>query len=389
MQIHARHYRTLRPVVLDLQGDRLQAVREVAAAADPALPVVAPGLVNLQVNGLKGQEFTDPNLTPEAARDACLGFAREGVACLLPTFTTQSFETLSHCLSVTASLLEHCPDVRRCVPGFHLEGPYISAEDGPRGAHPREHVRAPQWDEFQRLQEAASGRILLVTLAPEQPGAVDFIRLAVASGVVVALGHTAADTQQIQQAVNAGATLSTHLGNGAHGLIRRHPNCIWDQLAEDRLTASLIADGHHLPPSVLKTFVRAKTVERCVLVSDLTGMGGMPPGAYDAPGLGAVEVLEDGRLVVAGQRQYLAGAALHLRYNVGIAMRDAELSHVAALEMASLNPRRLMGWSAAGLVPGAPADLLLCDLPVAGQPLAVRETWSQGVLAYSAERESK
>src|SRR5206468_8402774 len=128
-----------------------------------------------------------------------------------------------------------------------------------------------------------------------------FIERAVASGVVVAIGHTKATGDQIRAAVDAGATLSTHLGNGAHPLIRRHPNYIWEQLAEDRLMASLIVDGHHLPPSVVKSMVRAKTPARCVLVSDITALGGMPPGRYSG-GLGDLEVLESGKLVLADQR---------------------------------------------------------------------------------------
>src|SRR5690606_36313484 len=155
-------------------------------------------------------------------------------------------------------------------------------------------------------QDAAEEAIRLLALSPEHEGSDAFIANAVQSGVLIAIGHTQATSDQIRSAVDAGARMSTHLGNGAHPMLRRHPNYLWDQLAEDRLTASLIVDGHHLPPAVVKTFVRAKGAERCVLVSDVTGMAGMPPGRYDQTSIGPVEVLEDGRLVVAGQRQYLA-----------------------------------------------------------------------------------
>ncbi len=126
-----------------------------------------------------------------------------------------------------------------------------------RGAHPQSQCRRPDWDEFQRLQEAAGGRIRLVTLAPELPGACDFIARLTASSGIAAIGHTAAHGDQIRAAADAGAGLSTHLGNGSHRMLRRHPNYLWDQMAEDRLVATVIADGHHLPPEVLKTIVRA------------------------------------------------------------------------------------------------------------------------------------
>ena len=162
--------------------------------------------------------------------------------------------------------------------GIHLEGPYISTEDGPRGAHPLEHVREPDWDEFQQWQDIAEGMIRVVTLAPEKEGAYPFIEKLVANDIIVSLGHTDASAEDIRAAVNAGAKLSTHLGNGAHAVIRRHPNYIWEQLAADELHASLIVDGHHLPPTVVKSMMRAKTLNRCILISDATALAGMPPG---------------------------------------------------------------------------------------------------------------
>src|SRR5262249_8138444 len=158
--------------------------------------------------------------------------------------------------------LDSDADLAAAVPGLHVEGPYLSPEDGPRGAHPLEHIRPPDWDEFQRFLEAAGGRIRLLTLAPEAEAALPFIERLPAAGIVVAIGHTGADPETIHAAVRAGARLSTHLGNGAHSMIRRHPNYIWEQLACDDLTASVIADGHHLPASVLKCFARVKGAER-------------------------------------------------------------------------------------------------------------------------------
>ena len=186
----------------------------------------------------------------------------QGVGRFCPTVTTGPFEVLRHGLATIAAACNAERAIAERVAAIHLEGPYISAIDGPRGAHPEACCRPPDWDEFQRLQESADGMIRLVTLSPEYAEAPEFIRRAVAGGIVVAIGHTAADSSQIRAAVNAGARLSTHLGNGAHRMLRRHPNYIWDQLADDRLSATLIVDGHHLPPEVVKTFVRAKSPER-------------------------------------------------------------------------------------------------------------------------------
>jgi N-acetylglucosamine-6-phosphate deacetylase len=273
--------------------------------------------------------------------------------------------------------------VAQRVAGIHVEGPYISVEEGPRGAHPLEHCRPPDWEEFNRLQEAAGGRIRLLTMSPEYDGSPQFIEKVVGSGVVVAIGHTQADSGQIAAAIDAGARLSTHLGNGAHGLLRRHPNYIWDQLADDRISASLILDGHHLPPSVAKCFVRAKGMRRCLLISDLVALAGLPAGTYDDRSMGPVEVLEDGRLVVAGQRQYLAGASLPITLGVANAMRFADLSLREAVDMASTQPCALMGGSVVCIEPDAPAELVLFDLPADDRgPIHVRATINAGELVF-------
>ena len=213
----------------------------------------------------------------------------------------------------------------------------ISPPQTARGAHPREHCRRPDWAEFSGLQAAAGGRIRLLTLSAEFPESPGFIAQAKSSGVWVAIGHTSANSAQIRAAVDAGATLSTHLGNGSHRLLPRHPNYLWDQLAEDRLTAALIADGHHLPPEVVQTFVRAKSPERVLLVSDLSGMAGLPPGKYSTE-FCELEILDDGRLVVAGQRELLAGASRPIGVSVANVMRFAAVDLATAVGMATSAP---------------------------------------------------
>ncbi|MGD9722385.1 MAG: N-acetylglucosamine-6-phosphate deacetylase [Pirellulales bacterium] len=382
-----RNVFTGREVQLEVAGGRIASVSDLAPGAkDPAaLPWLAPGFVDVQSNGYGGQEFSSLDLTPEKVAEIAAKQASFGVTQFCPTVTTASRETILHALAAIAQACRRWPEVDRTVAGIHLEGPYLSPEDGPRGAHPLEHCRPPDWREFCSFQEAAGNRIRIVTLAVEYRESPAFIAQAKAAGVVAAIGHTSADSSQIRAAVDAGAALSTHLGNGAHRALRRHPNYLWDQLAEDRLLASLIVDGHHLPPEVVKTFVRAKTPARCILVSDLSGLAGMPPGRYDTE-LCELEILPDGRLVIAGQEQLLAGASRPIGYGVANVMRFASVDLPTAVEMASTRPAQLVGLPARRIESGAAADLVLFDLDQGDAPskLTVRSTLVQGQLTYSA-----
>ena len=216
-------------------------------------PVEFDGLVDLQVNGFAGVDFSDPKLTEEKILQSQKAIQETGVTRFLPTLTTSSLKDFISCAK-TIARMKH-----PALVGFHMEGPYISPLDGARGAHPKEFVCLPNLDDFKRRQEAASGRIVLVSLAPEMEGALPMIEFLVKSGIRAAIAHTAATPAQIQDAVKAGATLSTHLGNGCAQMLPRHPNFIWEQLAEDRLLASFIVDGNHLPPATIKSMIRAKT----------------------------------------------------------------------------------------------------------------------------------
>jgi N-acetylglucosamine-6-phosphate deacetylase len=222
-----------------------------------------------------------------------------------------------------------------------MEGPYISPEDGPRGAHPREHVVAGSIEDFSRRQDAAQGRVVLVTLAPEARGALDLIEHLVESGVKVAIGHTAASPEQIGDAVSAGATLATHLGNGCANQLPRHPNVLWEQLGSDELYASFIADGHHLPPATLKCMVRAKQPHRSMLVTDATAAAGCRPGYYSI-GEARLELSADGRVSTPGVPG-LAGSALAMPAAVANTIRFTGLSLGEVLPMASTQPGRYLG----------------------------------------------
>lgn len=266
--------------------------------------------------------------------------------------------------------------------GIHLEGPSLSAEDGPRGAHDQAFIRDPDWDEFAAWQEASGRRIRLVTVAPEREGAIPFIRRLAESGVSVSIGHTNASTESIAAAVDAGAVMSTHLGNGAHPLLPRHPNYIWDQLAEDRLWGAFIADGHHLAPAVLKAMLRAKR-DRFVLVSDCVKLGGMPAGRYRSHIGAEVELHPSGKLTTAANPLILAGSAQPLDVGVANAVRFAGISLAEAVEAVTSRPATLLGQPELGrLVAGAAANLTLFDGPDDSGRLVVRETVVGGESVY-------
>lgn len=384
MQLFGRRYDTGEAVCLEISDGTILRVSASPVGRDAITrwPWLAPGFFDIQINGYRGQEFSSPDLTPEKVAQIVHAYDAFGLTRCCPTLFTQSSETMRHALETIVTACESSAEVARRIAGVHVEGPYLSPEDGPRGAHPREHCRRPDWDEFQRLQEAAQGGIRILTMSPEFDESPAFIERVVRRGVIVAIGHTSASSQQIRAAVDAGARLSTHLGNGAHPLLPRHPNYVWDQLADDRLLASLIVDGHHLPPAVVKSFVRAKTVRRCILISDVSGLAGLPPGCYQA-NHGKVDLLPNGRLVVAGQRKILAGASLPIGAGIANVMHFAGVDLADAVRMAVHHPAELFDLQPGGLEPGDPADLVqfhLVESPEEDAPrrLEVRSTIVDG-----------
>jgi N-acetylglucosamine-6-phosphate deacetylase len=304
---------------------------------------IAPGLIDIQINGYDGVDFNDPATSAQEIAATAQRLRRTGVTHFCPTVITGSPEHITKCISNLIRAAGESLEFRRAMLGIHLEGPFISPEDGPRGAHPREHVQPPDWDQFRRWQEAAEGRIRIITLSPEWLECIDFIERATVSGVIVAIGHTAATPRQIAEAVAAGAGLSTHLGNGSHARIDRHPNYIWEQLAADELRASFIVDGHHLPPSVVKCFLRCKTAARSILVTDAIAAAGRPPGRYRL-GIVAVEVTPERRVCLPGT-PYLAGSVLEMYDAVAKTVRYSDATLDEALQMASGNPAQLLGMS--------------------------------------------
>ena len=317
---------------------------------------LSPGLVDLQVNGCGGVDVNADQLKAQTIIALVDVMLSKGVTSFAPTIITAPEERICHALSVIAEARRSNPRVAACIPFIHLEGPHISPLDGYRGAHPADAVRPPSIAMFERWQRAADGLVGMATLSPHFSESATYIAALVEQGVHVAIGHTHAWPEQVQCAVDAGARLSTHLGNGIAREIPRHRNPLWSQLADDRLTATFIADGHHLPPDMLKAMLRAKGIARSILVSDSVALAGMPAGVYTTPVGGRVELRPDGRLCVLGS-ELLAGATASLAQCIGHLVRVIGVPLHDALTMATVNPGRFAG-GRGQLKPGSRADVL-------------------------------
>lgn len=264
------------------------------------------GFVDIQFNGWMGTSFTAKNLTPENVLSVTRDMIAKGTIAYCPTVITGAEEDYRTNFAAIATAMKD-PELGRHILGIHLEGPFISPVDGARGAHALKHVRTPDCDTLDRFQEWADGAIRVLTVAPEVDGAMELIRHAVKRGIAISIGHHNADDQTMQRAVDAGASLITHLGNGIPNMIHRHENPLWWQLACDQLSALCITDGQHLPADLIAVAVRAKGVERFIVISDAAPIGGMPPGEYaifdDLP-----VVIEPSGRISSATTQTLAGS---------------------------------------------------------------------------------
>ncbi|MFK5973881.1 MAG: amidohydrolase family protein [Flavobacteriaceae bacterium] len=305
------------------------------------LPFIAPGLTDLQINGINGIDFNTATLTQEDVVNATHYLLSQGVTTFLPTVITNSDDNI---ITLVRTINEACksnPLVEECVWGIHLEGPFISPKEGAKGAHDEKHIKAPDWDLFCKFQEAAGGKIRIVTIAPEWEGSCSFIEKCREHGIIVAIGHSLANAEQISMAIKAGMTLSTHLGNGIPLLLKRHPNMIWDQLAADELYSCIITDGIHTPKSFIKVVMKNKG-KHALMVSDATCYAGMPPGEYQSHIGGSVILDEEKRVSLKGSHGILAGAAKSLLENVETLMNLKLATLNEAWEMASINVSNML-----------------------------------------------
>jgi N-acetylglucosamine-6-phosphate deacetylase len=366
-------------------GKAIQAVDELIRPPETE-EFVAPGFIDVQVNGFAGVDYNNPDSSHEAIAQSIRTMFTTGVTRFFPTLITGSRERIVNSLrNLTAAKEEfsrsNLPEAE-AMEAFHVEGPHISAEDGPRGAHPVEHVRPPDFEEFLAWQEAAQGNVRLVTISPEWEQAPRYISQIVRTGVVASIGHTKASEEQILAAVAAGATMSTHLGNGAHAVLPKAANYIWSQLAEDRLTASFIVDGIHIPGSFLKASLRAKGLERAVLVTDAVMPALCKPGPYRL-GQVDVELRADGSVVLQGGTR-LAGSALRMDHAIGNCVRLGGVTLRESLTMATVNAARVarIAGRQRALTPGDKADFVRFRWDDSAHVLTVVETVVAGQTVY-------
>ncbi|TNC18492.1 amidohydrolase family protein [Georgenia sp. 311] len=353
---------TGRPVRVSVRAGTVQDVELLDTAAD--LPWLSHALVDLQVNGFGGIDVNSVDLTVDDVSAMVRELARHGTGAWVPTVITQDHEHIARILRVLADAVAQDPVVAGAIRAAHIEGPFISPHDGPRGAHAVEHVRDIAVDEVRRWHEIFP--IGYVTVSPHWDDAPRKVAALRRLGVHVAIGHTHATAEQVAGASVAGATLSTHLGNGVRSEIARHPNLLWEQIADPTLDAGLIADGHHLPATVVETVVRAKGVDHCFLVSDSVALAGSPPGRYTTPVGGEVVLSADRRLALASDQRLLAGSAVSLADCVRFALAGTRLSRSEVFAMATRVPGRLFAELGGGdvigtITPGSMASLVLWD----------------------------
>ena len=343
---------------------------------------ICPGMIDMMVPGYVGANFADPELTEGDIEKVVRAVYAHGTTHIYPLCITAARQDYSGFLSTINRFAENSP-LAKSIAGIHVEGPFISSEDGPRGCHVEEHTRNPDIEEFKQWLKVAGSRIAIITVAPELDGALDFIRYARQAGVKVAIGHSDPTPERINDAVLAGVDISTHLGNGAHGLIHRFDNYIFRQLADDRLWAGVICDGYHLPDSNLRIWFRAKGWHRLVMVSDVVPEAGQTPGVYQRSDGSEVRVHPDGRITPNDNSGNLAGAGHLLDRGVAKALTIGDLNLAQCLEMATVGPATYMGLRHLGtLAPGKEASLFLFDRDI-GDTLNVRHTVLAGEVVYS------
>jgi len=340
---------------------------------------IAPGFIDTQLNGYANESFSVEGLNVDKVDKITTSLWKEGVTTYVPTYVTSPKTIYLDNLKVLADYIENHPN-GGCTPGAFLEGPYISPIDGFRGAHNLKHVRDPDWKEFESFIKASNNHIIMIGVAPEQPGAMDFIKKTLDKNIMVSLAHHNGSMEQVKEAVGLGATVSTHLGNGCANHIHRHDNPLWPQLSEDNLTPSIIVDGHHLRREEVRTFYKVKGPENLMLVSDAVFLSGMPPGEYEWAGKKVVMTAE-GKLRMPDQ-DVLAGASFPIHTGISNVMNYTGCSLNDAVNMATRVPARVFGFTDRGsLEKGKRADMVV--LTRENGKVVVQKTIVNGKTVYT------
>ncbi|NLD71408.1 MAG: N-acetylglucosamine-6-phosphate deacetylase [Chloroflexi bacterium] len=348
-------------VIVDVGTVDQVGVPEGAERVDAGGGIICPGYVDIHVHGGGGADAADG--TPEAVRMAACRLARAGTTSFLPTTATAPFAEIWEAFDAIAAVMgDRRPEEARAL-GIHMEGPLFSLQQV--GAHNASLLRMPDAEERERLL-SYSGSLARVTLAPEREGAMDLIRDLSARGVLVSGGHSDALYAEVCAAMEAGLRHITHLWSSMSLMRRigpkRHSGMLEAALVEDGLTAEMIADGYHLPTSLMKIAYRMKGPEKLALVSDAMRASGMGPGEYDLAGI--VAVVEEGAgVAVTRDRKAFAGSISTMARCVREVVQVVGVSLVDALRMATETPARIVGVEdrVGRLARGLAADLLILD----------------------------
>ncbi len=379
MKLQGHSYQNNSPIEVIIVDERIESIIPVSKHTNDFF--ICPGFTDIQVNGYGGVDYNELYADPIKLLAITQLLYKAGVTTHYPTIITNSAEQIGKLIKQVVALRKVNELARWSIEGLHIEGPFISPADGPRGAHPKEFVCAPDWNLMQQWQDDAEGLISIITLSPEWEKANFFIEQCVKNNILVSIGHTQATHQQLLDAVSAGAKLSTHLGNGMHPIIPRFPNYLWSQLADDRLGASIIADGFHLPAEVIRVFKKVKN-DKMILVSDSVSLAGMPAGDYDLHIGGQVTLTREGKLHLRNNPSIFAGSTANVKDCVSFLVKHNLATLSEAWEMASIRPQRLLHSNIPVFEKGAVADLVILKRTEDGQ-LEVIKTIKEGKEVYS------
>lgn len=381
-RVEGIYYLDGKPISVIIKDGKIYEINRILSLSESSEKIyLAPGLIDNQVNGYNGVSFAfgEGELSEESVIKATRALWKKGITTYLPTLTTNSHPLLLKNFTILGKVRNN-ESLLGSIPGFHLEGPYLSPVDGFRGAHSANYIRKPDWNEFMEYYKASGEKILTVTVAPEIEGAMDFIQRCYELGIVVALGHHNGTTEVINEAVKKGARISTHLGNAMSNMINRHINPLWPQLSNDDLMISIICDGFHLLPEQIRTFYKVKGPEKTIITSDVTMYANLKPGIYKNIDGEDLELTPEGKIQYLAQ-QNLAGSASTLDKGIGHIMKVTGCSIADAIRMGSTNTAILYKLNDRGVIEvGRRADIILFTID--DFKIRIEKTFVKGKLVY-------
>lgn len=359
-----------RAVAVTVDGASISDVSPIGA--DPSLPFLLPVLVDLQHNGSLGSYYVELDGTTGVARmrEIATWLRRHGVGRTLVTLITEDAGVLDDCATFLGNTLDADEDLASQFFGVFHEGVYISPQEGWRGAHSPQWIRPPDFARVEELNALTGDRVRMVNVAPEEPGGLDFVKRAADAGMRVALGHCNPLPESITKAVERGATMVTHFGNGAAATIPRFDNPFRSFLDTEDLALGLICDGVHLPPELVRVALRCKGHANCIPVSDASGCAGLAPGEYDAAAGRRIEISAEGRVCLAGTDK-LAGAWFQQDRSVEFLVQHAGFSFLDA-------------WYQCSIVPAKFIRISLPRVDVGEEASFVLARWDEGVVIEQA-----